>query len=580
MDLLSFFVVNGIEHRVASRGQEVVVKYCPFCRNFGVDPYEHPYHLYVNRYTGKFHCKICNSAGDFSKLKDAFGIVSRLKVSRPQAFNVTYDDVLKWHMNLLGDEEAKEYLFSRRISPRTIKHFRLGVTEKYGRKVIAIPYFHPTQRDSFGKRVVVAVKYRALSDKVYFAETGSNLRDFLFNHEILLDDNVKEVVITEGEMDALSLFSVGYENVLSLSSGVSHASSGDFIDDLKKKEKVVICFDNDSEGRKAVRELAKRLDYKCVHVKLPNGFKDLNEYFTHKDEQGNYVYDLNSFLSLKQEEVHIENVVPLSKAVEVLYDDEVGEPVLFQIFTPWENMNAILRNGKGITEGDLVIMSGFPKVGKTTLLIQWTCYLARIGIPVLFYCLEMKKRKLVPKFISAWLREEYLEDPDQILQVKESDPPIYIVDSSSEKSQKEVFELIREAVKRYGIKVVVFDNLHFLVSGVSNVQAEVASIIKKFKLLAEELSVAMFVVAHVTKKVDESNPPTSSDLRDSGMIRANADYVFVLHRKRIAREGIDGSKIWEFDENAILVLDTCRYGDTGHIALKFYPTKNYFEEVF
>ena len=477
---------------------------------------------------------------------------------------VTIEDLQKWHKRLLLDKEAKEYLKSRGISLKAAKYFLLGVTEKYGRKLISIPYF------ANGR--IQGVKYRSIHDKIYLAETGSDLKNILLNHQILSEPPPDEVIITEGEMDALCLFSQGYKNVLSLSSGAGQAATGDFIDDLRRVKNIYLCFDNDSEGKRATRELAKRLDYICKTILLPNGYKDINEYF-----MGGY--SLEDFFSLPREEIHIEHVEPLAKAIENLYEEQQSEPLIFQIFTPWEGMNEILRRGKGITEGDLVIISGLPKVGKSSLLIQWSCYLAKSGIPVLFYCLEMKKRRLIPKFIAAWLQDIYSDNPSQGLQVKEDDPPIYIVDSSVEKSQRQVFDLIKDAVKRYGIRVVVFDNLHFLLSDTSHLQAEIAMITKKFKLLAEELSIAIFLVAHVTKKADETNPPTSADLRDSGMIRANSDYIFVLHRKRTLREAIDGTKVPEYEGPATLILDNCRYGETGYVVLDFYPEKNFFEEV-
>ena len=75
-------------------------------------------------------------------------------------------------------------------------------------------------------------------------------------------------------------------------------------------------------------ELAKRLDYKCRYIRLPNGYKDINEYF-----MGGYT--LNDFFLLPREEVHIEHVEPLAKAIETLYEEQQTEPIVFQVFTPW-----------------------------------------------------------------------------------------------------------------------------------------------------------------------------------------------------------------------------------------------------
>ena len=200
MQPLDLFVNKNIPHRIVSSGQEILSKVCPFCKSRGVNTEEHPWHLYINRYTGKFHCKICGARGDFSRLKEAFGFSpTKISVKKKSDIAVTIEDLQKWHKRLLLDKEVKEYLKSRSISLEAAKHFLLGVTEKYGRKLISIPYF------ANGK--IQGVKYRSIHDKIYLAETGSDLKNILLNHQILSEPPPDEVTITEGEMDALCLFS-------------------------------------------------------------------------------------------------------------------------------------------------------------------------------------------------------------------------------------------------------------------------------------------------------------------------------------------------------------------------------------
>ena len=93
------------------------------------------------------------------------------------------------------------------------------------------------------------------------------------------------LIITEGQIDCLSLYEAGIRNVVSVPGGCSNL---DWIDTcwewLEKFQSIILFGDNDDPGRKMVREVVRRLDEaRCMVVEeypnRPDGTpcKDANE---------------------------------------------------------------------------------------------------------------------------------------------------------------------------------------------------------------------------------------------------------------------------------------------------------------
>lgn len=100
-------------------------------------------------------------------------------------------------------------------------------------------------------------------------------------------DSIKEeetVYITEGEIDAMSLYETGIYNVISVPNGaaVSGTQRLEYLDNcwhyFTKMTKVVLMTDNDIPGLKLREELARRIGYgKCWVVNYYDGCKDAND---------------------------------------------------------------------------------------------------------------------------------------------------------------------------------------------------------------------------------------------------------------------------------------------------------------
>lgn len=102
-----------------------------------------------------------------------------------------------------------------------------------------------------------------------------------FNQDASVD--AVELVCVEGEHDVLSVFGKGrYDNVVGSNGSVSNDQI-DFLVKLSGLQRLVLCFDNDSNGRKYTRKVAKGFRasdnrVSVVSIELPDGCKDIDDF--------------------------------------------------------------------------------------------------------------------------------------------------------------------------------------------------------------------------------------------------------------------------------------------------------------
>ena len=537
--LTRYLAAKGREFKTQS-GQDIF-KVCPVCT-------DEKAHFYVDPEKNVYFCHKCQARGNTITLKRLFNdmdnpaivplkkIIGQKEYKKPEP---TQDII--FHQQLFKNQGALDYLKSRGFKAETITHFKLGYT-KGKMEWITVPYYENGQLVNF--------KYRSLPPHNKTFKRHPDAKSILFNRDCIPDH--QEIVITEGEFDAMMCWQQGIKNVVS---GINGANSFDpeWIDDLQNIEKFYIWYDNDDAGRKGAGDLIKRLgENQCWNI-LEDGFKDANEYFLCHES-----YD---FKQAKQTE--IANVIHFWDSVFKIFEHEKN--MASEIKTPWKNVNRLIGN---VEAGDLITLSAVPKTGKTTLALNIATYNAKKGKPVLFYCLEMRPERLAKKVLAAegklttetFTKEKAVQVAERIY-----DLPLYFGYNFKNINTESIFATIREATKRYGIKLVVFDNLHFLVRSLAHTSAEVGIITRGFKLLAEELHLPLVLIAQ-PRKVQDGDVMTMNDLKDSSSIGADSDQVIILWRKKTkANPKSPISQESSFEPKTLVRVDASRFtpgGDT------------------
>ena len=304
---------------------------------------------------------------------------------------------------------------------------------------------------------------------------------------------------------------------------------------------------------------------RCWNIALP--CKDVNDFFLQHTRE--------EFDQLIQQaaQFNLPGVIDVRAALDLLQGEETKENESKGLQTPWENVNRIIHGWK---PGDLVIVTALPKTGKTTWMLDITRHLTLGWVPVLFFCLEMRPERLMRKVIQAQYRVKHpgLNEIRNARMLFE-ETPFYFGYFYKHHKTEDILGLIREAVQRYGIQFIVFDNLHLLCR-TDRVNEQIAQATLAFKLLAEEMEVPVVLIAQPRKRENSTTEIMSAeDVRYSSAVHSDCDQMIILHRNRTASKArdINSQKFIAREESmdpvTLVRVEAHRYGSGGETLLYY-----------
>lgn len=180
---------------------------------------------------------------------------------------------------------------------------------------------------------------------------------------------IRQLIITEGEKDRLTLMTCGFPYVLSIANGAStniEESHEAFDEWIQQAGEIIICGDTDRPGRRLVKLLIEQYQTRAKVTTLPQGKKDISE-----------VYD--AFGSREVQRI-IAEAQGISDAD--IYDlSEHKEDILDIMMGNYDRGYEVGMGGltDGIfhptSEGGLIILTGRPNSGKTDFL---NCLMAHL----------------------------------------------------------------------------------------------------------------------------------------------------------------------------------------------------------
>jgi len=572
---------KGFEYR--NRSGQLVLKNCPFCRDAKG-------HFYMDQNEGIFFCHKCHERGNLITLQKHLGDYESQRENRymSQKSQATIrpafpdkdktscapDDkkAQEAHERLLNDRDAIKYItHTRGISLDTVKAFQIGLqVDNNGGRWLTIPHY--------AKGKLINIKSRSLPPAKKAFRRIRDCRSILFNSDAI-EACKDHIYITEGEIDALTLWDQGIKNVVAATTG---AGSFDpvWIDQLQGIKKIILIYDPDEVGQKGAKEVARRLGYdRCFNVVLPNG-QDINEFFL--AEHAESVHSLFSDLVNNAHQFDVAGIMSFADGL-TQYRNDLEKPILAGgLKTGWPSIDKIIKTG--FMPGELIILSAPPKTGKSTFALQIAAYIAFSNIPALLFCLEMRPIKLVQKVVACHNESENIGLSE--IEKTEADfkgKPLYLGYCYQKPILEEIMETLKTAIRRYGLKLVVFDHLHFLCRSISNQVQEVSLAVQAFKFLAEELEVPIILIAQ-PRKVQPDSIMTASDLKDSSSIFSDCDHLIILHRPRKASTSKDikegGTLQTEAFESVTMVrIEASRYNAGGECLLYYHGAYSRFDEL-
>ena len=177
-------------------------------------------------------------------------------------------------------------------------------------------------------------------------------------------------------------------------------------------------------------------------------------------------------------------------------------------------------------------IAGYQGTGKTTLAINLTWPMAKRGVKVWNYCLELTADETFEVVAGHVLGKATIGELDEAAAYAEIQPSGYLFfEPERDFSWKKHIDIIQKTVRKDGIDVVVIDNFSYLTSVDKNSYETERVAAKALKGLAQELEIPIIVIAHLRKPDrDDSEPkPTAHSVLGSGAITQIASDVFILH---------------------------------------------------
>jgi len=245
---------------------------------------------------------------------------------------------------------------------------------------------------------------------------------------------------------------------------------------------------------------------------------------------------------------------------------------------------------RGLQGGDLIIIAARPSMGKTSLVLNISQYVAtQPNLTVGFFSLEMSKESLFIRLLTseAQIDSHRLmsgaigqKDYGRISHALETLSAMRLyIDDSSNISVLEMRAKCRRLLAEHGLNLIVVDYIQ-LMSGrgrFENRTLELASISRSLKGLAKELSVPIIVLSQLSRGPESRSDhrPQLSDLRESGALEQDADVVGLIYRDDVYNRDPNNPDAG----TAELILAKQRNGPTGVIKLAFLREQTRFANL-
>ena len=427
-------------------------------------------------------------------------------------------------------ELSYQALPKRKLSGETCALFKYGVAEHRGSTVQVATYC-----DQVGKPVAQKIRFPSKD----FIAIG-NTREMGLYGQHLWRDGGRMVVVTEGEIDCLSVSQVQGNKwpVVSVPNGAQSAAKAfkNSLEWLEGYETVVIMFDMDDAGRKAAQQCALLLSPgKAKIATLP--LKDPNEMLV----AGKVKELVDAIWSAKV--YRPDGIIAGTE----IWDDIVNQPMVSSVNYPWAGLNTMTR---GLRQRELVTLCSGSGIGKSSVCREIAHWLIKLGHRVGYIALEESVRRTALGLVGIEMKRPlhiematpgYRIDEDELRSAYDStvgSGNVFLYDHFGSINSDNLMSRIRYMVRGLGCNWVVLDHLSIVVSGLGDGDERrlIDNTMTALRSLVEELGCGMILVSHLKRpegKAHEEGAQTSlAQLRGSAAIGQLSDIVLGLERNQ------------------------------------------------
>ena len=463
--------------------------------------------------------------------------------------------------------KALEWFLGRGISQGVLNKLGVYSSTEFmpqtgcDRTVVCFPYYLDEQ--------LVNIKFRDAAKNFKLVKDA----ELIFYNINALKDS-KEIIIVEGEIDCLSYIEAGIDNCISVPNGASAKNLNyldNYVDLFDGLEKIYLATDNDLHGFELREELIRRLGAEKCFVVNFGEFKDANEYLVNKGKIALAQTVTNAI------EVPVEGVIKLQSHYDDIYSMFIsGAETGFGI--------GIEEIDKAVTweTGRLAVFTGIPSHGKSEF-VDYICtrlnlihgwkvgYFSPENYPVKYHYSKLASKISGKKFEKGYIsREEYDRTFDYISN------NFYFIYPEEDMSVDNVLAKAKHLVRRYGIRVMVFDPYNKIEHMRDRGETEteyISRFLDRMIMFGKRHNVLVFLVAHPRKMEKAANgayiKPTLYDINGSANFYNKADYGISIYR--------------DFNTNkttaSFLKVKFKHLGDGGDVELKYNYINGRYENI-
>ena len=511
-----------------TRGNELIFVKCPYCHG-GSKPDKGTFSL--NRQTGLFQCKrsSCGAKGNMIELARDFNFDLGDDIRRYynlQNFNGRFRKFKDAHRITESADEAVEYLKSRGISEKVCREYEITVRPD-NKKVIVFPFKDAENELRFIK--YRNTDYNGNGNKEWCEK---NCMPILFGMNHCGEGG--RLVVTEGQIDSLTLTECGIDNAVSVPIGMNGFTWVPHCWNWLQKFSEIVVFGDCENGHVSLADTL-RIKFpkktRVVRVEDYQGYKDANDLFRAKGkdavvkavEQAEYITSTRLKEMAEVEAVNIEQQPCISSGI--------------------KELDRLLTGG--FHYGGVAILTGKRGDGKSTMASQFIADALGQGHNCMIYSGEMPN-----VFVKNWLDRQLIGKAT--LTNTEIDRcnawyrgRLFVYDDTDltddDDETEALAEIMEQAILQKNCELILIDNLMTAMEEAAPTNEALyrkqSEFVGKMAKMARRLNVIILLIAHPRKTF--TNYVSNDDVSGSADITNKASIVMTYSRVIIDKEEPD-----------------------------------------
>lgn len=462
---------------------------------------------------------------------------------------------------------VRDYLVrERRLPVEILERYKIGEQGD----LIVFPFLFPDGE-------LAMAKTRQAEDGAKPKPTAADCEPILFGWQTI-DPNSRTIVLTEGEIDAMSWAAYGHQ-AMSIPFGGGGGAKQQWIanefERMERFEKIYLATDMDKPGEEAALEIAARLGrHRCYRVKMPHkdGNACLKEGVTKdimdaaiRDAEGLDPEGLRRPTDFADDVIHLFWPAPGSHVGYHTPYGKLGEKLLFR-------------------PAEMTLWSGASGAGKSQILSDCAVDWIKQGSQICISSLEMRAPSTLKRLVKQALGVDRPTAPPIRSALEWMKQGLLLYDVVGKASVDALLEVFDYARAKYGCDQFIVDSLMRLGIASDDYTGQEKAV---FRLVDWTIAsnVHLHVVAHSRKGGSVSGAPETEDIKGAMEIGANAFNILTVWRNRALEDEIaklDGKPnaadvVEELKQKPGVILNVAkqRNGDfEGKVGL-WFDTRNY-----